>query len=357
MHQLRPRSRSQRWFPGALAVASTLALAPAEGRAHFYLQSPRAWRTQDTYGSPQKVGPCGNEGSAAETGAVTAFRDGDTVTITLTETVYHPGHYRVALALHDQSELPAPPPVTPDSESACGSVPVQSPPVSPIIADGVLAHTAPFGGPQTIQVTLPPGVTCETCTLQILEFMSAHPPSCFYYHCANISIGDATAGAGGAGGAGGQSGGAGGQSGSAAGGGEGGAGGGGAAGGAGSEGGTSGAGGGTSGQAGGGVGGQAGDGTSGQAGGTGGEVGASGANAGGAGGDASGGAGESTGGGPNARGAGGVAGGPAPGTVSSAPSPSEGCAASTPGTRPTGLVTLVGLLAAAGLSRRRRHRD
>src|SRR5262249_55630132 len=47
--------------------------------------------------------------------------------------------------------------------------------------------------PQTIQVTLPSNMTCDHCTLQVIEFMSEHPLNnpggCFYHHCANISIG------------------------------------------------------------------------------------------------------------------------------------------------------------------------
>jgi hypothetical protein len=43
-----------------------------------------------------------------------------------------------------------------------------------------------------VQVTLPPNVTCDHCTLQVIQFMSDHglnnPGGCFYHHCADISI-------------------------------------------------------------------------------------------------------------------------------------------------------------------------
>jgi hypothetical protein len=133
------------------------------------------------------VGPCGNEGTAAETGAVTAYQSGETITIRFRETVFHPGHYRIALAVDDRSELPAPPPVTRGS-TACGSVPIMDPPVFPVLADGVLPHTSPLSGEQTIDVTLPPGVTCDHCTLQIMQWMSNHGAPCFYYHCADLAI-------------------------------------------------------------------------------------------------------------------------------------------------------------------------
>jgi len=156
--------------------------------AHFALRSPASWRVQDALGSPQKVGPCGDEGAAPTTGVVTAFSPGETITITLDETIFHPGHYRVALAVDDRDELPAEPPVTPGA-TACGSVPIMSPPMFPVLADGMLEHTTPFSGTRSIQVTLPSDVTCAHCTLQVLEFMSSHPVPCFYHHCADISIG------------------------------------------------------------------------------------------------------------------------------------------------------------------------
>jgi Lytic polysaccharide mono-oxygenase, cellulose-degrading len=169
-----------------LVLALLLAL-PRMGAAHFVLRSPASWRVQDSDGNPQKIGPCGEEGTAAPSGIVTAFAPGDTVTITIDETIFHPGHYRVALAVADRSELPAEPPVTP-GETACGSVPIATSPALPVLADGALEHTAPFSGSRFIQVTLPSDVTCTHCTLQVLEFMSDHPAPCFYHHCADISI-------------------------------------------------------------------------------------------------------------------------------------------------------------------------
>jgi hypothetical protein len=139
------------------------------------------------------------------TGVVTPFKAGETITIQLQETIPHPGHYRVALAVNNRSELPADPPVTPDSRSPCGTTVIQNPPVFPVLADGELRHTTPLTGMQTIRVKLPDNVTCTKCTLQIIEFMSDHelnnPGGCYYHHCADISISPAT-GTGGAGGTG-----------------------------------------------------------------------------------------------------------------------------------------------------------
>ncbi len=182
-------------------LGSTLALGmatmPGTADAHFVLEDPPSWHSQDAGGSPQKLGPCGNEPGGTDTGTVTAFQTGSTITVTIHETVFHPGHYRVALALHDRSELPPEPPVTP-GDTACGTVPIQDPPVFPVLADGMLVHTAPFSGAQSFQVPLPAGMTCDHCTLQIIEFMSEHalnnPGGCFYHHCADISIQDVVVG-------------------------------------------------------------------------------------------------------------------------------------------------------------------
>jgi MYXO-CTERM domain-containing protein len=166
---------------------SVVTLAPARSDAHFHLETPAASLDQDQSGNPQKAPPCGQDATATETGIITPYQAGTTVTITLNETIFHPGHYRVAIAPNDPSELPDEPPVTPGS-TECGSTTIMDPPVFPVLADGVLLHDAPFGGPQTIEVTLPDDLECEHCTLQILEFMSNHAASCFYHHCATIAV-------------------------------------------------------------------------------------------------------------------------------------------------------------------------
>jgi MYXO-CTERM domain-containing protein len=186
----------------ALVAAGSFAW-PGLAEAHFHLDEPANWITQLENGDPQKTGPCGalmemNKTYTASN-AVTSFKAGDTVTIKLEETVMHPGHYRVALAVADRSELPADPQVTAGGmpNSACGTVPIMDPPVFPVLADGELKHTAALTGQQTITVKLPDDVECDKCTLQIIEFMSNHSAPCFYHHCADISITKDSGGAGG----------------------------------------------------------------------------------------------------------------------------------------------------------------
>jgi MYXO-CTERM domain-containing protein len=178
---------------GALAAAT---IVPAPSRAHFVLQSPPAMTKQDALGDPQKAPPCGDNGNAEPTGTVTAYQAGDTITITIDETIFHPGHYRVALALNDPSELPEPPPVTPN-DTPCGTAPIQSPPQFPVLADGIFVHTDSFSEPQSFDVKLPDDISCESCTLQVIQFMSNHglndPGGCYYHHCATISVAPAPA--------------------------------------------------------------------------------------------------------------------------------------------------------------------
>jgi len=136
----------------------------------------------------QKTPPCGGDGVVA-TGAVTAFAPGDMVTVTINETVPHPGHYRVALSTTGQAGLPADPAVTAVGTDACGSTEVQSPPVFPVLADGMLVHTSAFSGPQTFSFRLPANMTCTSnCVLQVIEYMSNHSAPCFYHHCANVTV-------------------------------------------------------------------------------------------------------------------------------------------------------------------------
>jgi MYXO-CTERM domain-containing protein len=120
------------------------------------------------------------------TGAVSVYQSGSMISVTIDETVFHPGHYRVAIA-QTPDDLPPEPPVTP-GDSECGSAPIDPAPELPVLADGVLVHDAPFNGEQTFQVQLPDGFTCENCTLQILEFMSSHGAPCYYHHCATVTV-------------------------------------------------------------------------------------------------------------------------------------------------------------------------
>jgi hypothetical protein len=172
------------WFACGFA-AVLLGSAPAQ--AHFALQAPACWMSQNAVGVPLKMAPCGNEGGGTPTGLVTTYQEGQMITVTINETVFHPGHYRVTLSTTDQTGLPAEPVPT----ANCGAVTVENPPVFPVLADGLFTHTTAFTAPQTVQIKLPDNVTCTHCVLQVLQFMENQPPNptgCFYHHCSDIVI-------------------------------------------------------------------------------------------------------------------------------------------------------------------------
>ncbi len=175
----------------AATVTGLSLLVPSAADAHFTLVTPQASTSQDALGNPQKLGPCGDEAGGTPTGKITTYRAGETIEVTIDEKIYHPGHYRIALAVNNRSELPAEPTVTVGA-TPCGSAPIDSSPKFPVLADGLLLHTAPFSGPQTVKVTLPSNVSCARCTLQVIEFMSNHglnnPGGCYYHHCADVTI-------------------------------------------------------------------------------------------------------------------------------------------------------------------------
>jgi hypothetical protein len=82
--------------------------------AHFRLLEPQSWLVENDLGDPQKLGPCG--GTSANAGTPTNLINkavgGQMLHIKVQETVFHPGHYRIALAVNSRAELPPDPEVT-----------------------------------------------------------------------------------------------------------------------------------------------------------------------------------------------------------------------------------------------------
>lgn len=177
-------------------ILGAAVLAPLPAKAHFILQAPAALSTQPggfntpPYGGAQKSSPCGQaDAGFMTTGAVTTFTAGQTITLTILETIPHPGNYRVAIA-QNMAMLPAAPTVTPMGSDQCAvRAPVEPNPTLPVIADGLFQHTASFGNnPQSAQIKLPDGFTCNNCVMQVLEYMGNHAAPCYYYHCATVNI-------------------------------------------------------------------------------------------------------------------------------------------------------------------------
>src|SRR6185436_5471403 len=141
-----PPAAASLYIPGMRRLVVIVALAiPATASAHFKLVTPDAKYTQDAVGDPQKSVPCGPIGDGGtETGKVTTVMTGSMLTVTVSETIFHPGHYRISIA-QDEGGLPVEPTVTPGT-TQCGSAPIDANPTLPVLADGVLKHTSAFSG-------------------------------------------------------------------------------------------------------------------------------------------------------------------------------------------------------------------
>jgi len=180
----------------ALLAAGTM-LLPASSQAHFKLLAPTSWILEDDRGDPQKAGPCG--GTNADYGkpsyAVTNVKGGTAVHIKVQETIYHPGHYRVALAVNSPNELPIDPKATTMTDERGRAMPVSaevmSPVAPPVLVDNLFPHSEKAGASWETDVTVP-NITCKACTLQVIQFMEQHAPNnpgnYTYHHCAVLHI-------------------------------------------------------------------------------------------------------------------------------------------------------------------------
>jgi hypothetical protein len=189
------------WF----AIGAVVLLAPSTASPHFVLLEPANSVVQDERGDPQKLAPCGGSadgGPGISTNAITEARGGDMLHIKIREAVFHPGHYRVAMAVNSTDELP-PDPVTTKHDSPRGPVSVSATIDTnlkpPLLADGLFVHTVrPAAGSFWETDIRLPNINCDKCTLQVIQWMGEHrgrpggalnPDGDYsYHHCAHIKI-------------------------------------------------------------------------------------------------------------------------------------------------------------------------
>ncbi len=179
------------------AVALGLIAFPMSSQAHFQLLAPASWLVENALGDPQKAAPCGgtNTDFGKPTYAVTDVKGGSLLHIKVKETVFHPGHYRVALAVNSPTELPPDPKaqtMTNDKGVVMSvSGEVMNPAAPPVLADGLFKHDARVDQPWETDVTIP-NISCKACTLQVIQFMEQHavnnPGQFTYHHCAVLRI-------------------------------------------------------------------------------------------------------------------------------------------------------------------------
>jgi hypothetical protein len=179
-------------------VVGLVVAAPMVGDAHFKLLEPSSWIVSNERGDPQKAGPCGGDGKdpGTPTNVVGKAVGGQMLHVKVQETIYHPGHFRVALAVNSRDELPADPVTTTrDTEKGPQSVwaVIQSPPQKPVLADGLFPHYARPTQPQIYETDVQlPNISCTKCTVQIVQWMAQHgvnnPGGFTYHHCADLQI-------------------------------------------------------------------------------------------------------------------------------------------------------------------------
>lgn len=159
-----------RWLSGSIVAVAALLLAPEAG-AHISLKFP------PPRDAALKAGPCGTAGSVRGS-TVTAFKPGEKITVTWTETVDHPGHFRISFDDDGNDSF-----VDPKSYDDLNTAPS-------VLVDNIADKS---GSMQMYsqEITLP-NKECSNCTLQVLQLMSDKPPfgdgNEFYYQCADIVI-------------------------------------------------------------------------------------------------------------------------------------------------------------------------
>ena len=199
----------KRHLPVLFALAVALVMLPVGTDAHFKLLEPTSWIVMNDLGDPQKIGPCGGnpdrDNADILTGVVTEVTGGSKLHLKIQETIFHSGHYRVALAVNSRRELPADPTaVEKYTERGLYSVwgVIQSPPQIPILADGLFRHYPEGDQRASFRPETPmdpweadisiPNINCEKCTLQVIQFMADHVYNRHggysYHQCADLKI-------------------------------------------------------------------------------------------------------------------------------------------------------------------------
>ena len=181
----------------ALSAGAFVLAAPLVGQAHFILETPTSAVVENQLGDPQKLGPCGgtSKDAGTATNAVTEVAGGELLKVKVKETIYHPGHFRISLAVLDRKELPIDPEdTTKDVNGKPWSVSgkVDPNPKPPVLVDGIWEHHERKPAEEFETDVKIPNINCDHCSLQIIQFMENHPINpdgrFTYHHCADLKI-------------------------------------------------------------------------------------------------------------------------------------------------------------------------
>lgn len=172
-------------------LASALLAWPLTAAAHIHLTAPTA-RTDSVTGD-QKDGPCGVLNQERTT-RVTNYQPGETIMVTWSEPIQHPGWFRIALQPNGDV-FPIPPASNGPSNVGASNMPTEDRTGMTDAPTGamILKDRIPDGTLMT-QVTLPM-IECTNCTLQFIQVMIDKPlyttdaaSDDIYFNCADVTL-------------------------------------------------------------------------------------------------------------------------------------------------------------------------
>jgi hypothetical protein len=185
----------------ALLVSITLA---GVSFAHVDLSLPNPRAHGETEGN-LKSGPCGQT-TNGRTANVNVFAPGETITVTWNEYIDHPAYYRIAFdddgddGFEMRSDGQTNP--TADDPEAMEAALNMDAEILTIVTEENDTTPGTSTDIRSVDITFP-NVTCENCTLQLIQYMYNNPGQ-GYFQCADIALrgeaGGADAGPAGGGG-------------------------------------------------------------------------------------------------------------------------------------------------------------
>jgi hypothetical protein len=178
---------------GGSALLAALLLGQSSAQAHIDMVSH-----ESRAGGDQKSDPCEGRPRGSK---VYTYRPGETITITLNESVGHPGYFRIAFDGDGENDFKIPSGTEGTDgdcggDSACGPGKADYCNSPAVMWDNLDQHSASIftGGMHTWSITLP-NVECTNCTLQVIQMMndlnihfSPYPADDIYYRCIDIVL-------------------------------------------------------------------------------------------------------------------------------------------------------------------------
>lgn len=161
-----------------LVVLATLAV-PSVAAAHITLTDPPPRTTME------KTRHCGDTTTPRQANPKVAA-PGSKYTVKWTETIDHPGHFRISFSMNNGTDFVVPP-------TSTGTT-MGMPTVLVDLIPDVQGNFPIAGRPYTQEITLP-NVECNNCTLQVIQLMTDKPPYTtdaasddIYYQCADFIL-------------------------------------------------------------------------------------------------------------------------------------------------------------------------